>query len=320
MQIELPTEYVRRVKKPRGQRGRRGVSAVRVASRASDDGEDDSGTGSEDDGEEDAVSAADASSSSSDDDEEEEAATLQGAGEKRDASSDDSDSDGPAMTTVTLPHWKLAAENGRQYFLQGHAKVNCACFHAATGILTVGFSNGVFSLYELPSFSIVHTLSISQKRINTVAVNASGEWLAFGAAKLGQLLVWEWQSESYILKQQGHFYDMSVVAYSPDGHVLGTGGDDGKVKLWSTTSGFCYVTFKEHTGPITGLAFAQSGLALVSASLDGTVRAFDTIRYRNFRTFTSPQPTQVRAGGGKAGGGGGGGRRRGQERGATKQV
>lgn len=227
---------------------------------------------------------------------------LNGAGVKRGAAqadvdsedSDGDDSDSPAMTTVTLPHWKLAPEGGRQYFLQGHAKVVCACFHPATGILTVGFSNGVFSLYELPSFSVVHTLSISQKRINTVAVNASGEWLAFGAAKLGQLLVWEWQSESYILKQQGHFYDMSVVAYSPDGHVLGTGGDDGKVKLWSTTSGFCYVTFKEHTGPITGLAFAQSGLALVSSSLDGTVRAFDTIRYRNFRTFTSPQPTQVR--------------------------
>jgi periodic tryptophan protein 2 len=227
---------------------------------------------------------------------------LNGAGVKRgaaeadveDSDDDDDDSDSPAMTTVTLPHWKLAPEGGRQYFLQGHAKVVCACFHPATGILTVGFSNGVFSLYELPSFSVVHTLSISQKRINTVAVNASGEWLAFGAAKLGQLLVWEWQSESYILKQQGHFYDMSVVAYSPDGHVLGTGGDDGKVKLWSTTSGFCYVTFKDHTGPITGLAFAQSGLALVSSSLDGTVRAFDTIRYRNFRTFTSPQPTQVR--------------------------
>jgi periodic tryptophan protein 2 len=36
-----------------------------------------------------------------------------------------------------------------------------------------------------------------------VAVNSTGEWLAFGSAKLGQLLVWEWKSESYVLKQQG---------------------------------------------------------------------------------------------------------------------
>ena len=32
--------------------------------------------------------------------------------------------------------------------------------------------------------------------------------------------------------------------------------------------------------------------ALLSASLDGTVRAFDTIRYRNFQTLVSPTPAQ----------------------------
>ena len=41
--------------------------------------------------------------------------------------------------------------------------------------------------------------------------------------------MWEWQSETYVLKQQGHFYDMNVMAYSPDGQYIATGGDDGKV-------------------------------------------------------------------------------------------
>ena len=35
-----------------------------------------------------------------------------------------------------------------------------------------------------------------------------------------------------------------------------------------------------------------SGHALLSASLDGTVRAFDLMRYRNFRVLTSPDPCQ----------------------------
>ena len=73
--------------------------------------------------------------------------------------------------------------------------------------------------------------SISQQTVSTVAVNPTGEWLAFGCSNLGQLLVWEWQSESYILKQQGHYYDMNVLAYSPDGQLVVTGGDDGKVFL-----------------------------------------------------------------------------------------
>lgn len=138
-------------------------------------------------------------------------------------------------------------------------------------------------------------LSISQQKITSVAISPSGEWLAFGARTLGQLLVWEWQSESYILKQQGHFFDMNTLAYAPDGQTIATGGDDGKVKVWTVHSGFCFVTFGEHTAPVMDVAFAKQGSVLFSASLDGTVRAFDLVRYRNFRTFTSPSPVQFSA-------------------------
>jgi periodic tryptophan protein 2 len=100
-------------------------------------------------------------------------------------------------------------------------------------------------------FFSLHTLSISQHKIHTVTINPTGEWLAFGAGQLGQLLVWEWQSETYVLKQQGHFYDVNALAYSPDGQLVATGGEDGKVKLWNASSGFCFVTFSDHSGPVS---------------------------------------------------------------------
>ena len=43
--------------------------------------------------------------------------------------------------------------------------------------------------------------------------------------------MWEWQSESYVLKQQGHFNSMTCLAYSPDGQCIVTGGDDAKVLI-----------------------------------------------------------------------------------------
>ena len=75
--------------------------------------------------------------------------------------------------------------------------------------------------------------------------------------------------------------------------MIVTGGDDNKVKLWNASSGFCFVTFTEHTAPVTAVAFLGSGQAVLSASLDGTVRAHDLIRYKNFRTLTTPQPVQL---------------------------
>jgi periodic tryptophan protein 2 len=83
---------------------------------------------------------------------------------------------------------------------------------------------------------------------------------------------------------------MTCLDYSHDGQFIATGGDDGKVKLWNTQSGFCFVTFTEHSASVKALVFARKKQIVFSASLDGTVRAFDLVRYRNFRTFTSPTP------------------------------
>lgn len=54
--------------------------------------------------------------------------------------------------------------------------------------------------------------------------------MALGSVTLGQLLVWEWQSETYVMKQQGHVNNMTCLSYSPDGMYIATGGYDGKVK------------------------------------------------------------------------------------------
>ena len=80
------------------------------------------------------------------------------------------------------------------------------------------------------------------------------------------------------MKQQGHSSEMSCLAYSPDGQYIVTGGEDGKVKLWNVTSGFCFVTFTEHTSSITSVQFSNNKKFLISASLDGTVRAYDITR------------------------------------------
>lgn len=73
---------------------------------------------------------------------------------------------------------------------------------------------------------------------------------------------------------------------------MATGADDNKIKVWTVSSGFCFVTFSEHTNAVTALHFMPNNHCLLSASLDGTVRAWDLFRYRNFRTFTTPSSKQ----------------------------
>ena len=195
-----------------------------------------------------------------------------------------------APPIIATTRWGISS---RHYFQRPGEKVRCVDFHAKTYLLVTGFSSGVFTLHTLPDFSNVQTLSISNPSLSTVRISPAGDWIALGSGTNGQLMVWEWTSESYVLRQQSHHLGMmNAVSYSPDGTVICTGGDDGRVKLWNSSTGFCTVTFEQHTSSVSALAFGKKGQVMFSASLDGTVRAWDLVRYRNFRTFVSPSPVQ----------------------------
>lgn len=69
--------------------------------------------------------------------------------------SDQSQLENDAVDDATPMGWRIAQ---RHYFMQSNAKILCAAYHASSNILVAGFSNGLFGLYELPEFNMIHTL------------------------------------------------------------------------------------------------------------------------------------------------------------------
>ena len=74
--------------------------------------------------------------------------------------------------------------------------------------------------------------------------------------------------------------------------MIASGSDDGKLKIWNTKTGYCFATFEDHKAPITALKFSpKRGNAIVSCSLDGTVRAYDIVKSVNFRIMSEKIPS-----------------------------
>jgi len=59
-----------------------------------------------------------------------------------------------------------------------------------------------------------------------------------------------------------------AVAYSADGKMLATGGEDATTRLWDAETGKQLSVLHGHTGFVTAIAFSANGRLLVTASED----------------------------------------------------
>jgi hypothetical protein len=82
---------------------------------------------------------------------------------------------------------RFLLERKSQFSLSSGSKITSADLRedSQAGILVVGQSNGVFSVYNLDNLQPIQSFQIAQNRIDSVCLNQGAEWIAMGSREQG---------------------------------------------------------------------------------------------------------------------------------------
>lgn len=141
-------------------------------------------------------------------------------------------------------------------------------------------------LWDVASGEQVAEIPAAHERwVSAVAWSPAGDTLATVG---GDAVVRIWDAESGELdtELEGHVYLVNAVAWSPNGYILATGGGSGypdnTVRVWGgpgapARRGRELAVLEGHEAEIWSVAFSPDNV-LASASTDGTVRVWESVR------------------------------------------
>ncbi len=156
-------------------------------------------------------------------------------------------------------------------------------------LITIGWTKGDPE-HQNSEIKVWDWESKSRKLVRTVAT-PEGRWTAglarhgrliASGSESGQLKVWDFETGREVFSlEHAHQSDIHGIAFSPDGSLLATAGNDMLGRIWTVDSSDpdhvvvkLAIELPEHYAELTSIAFSHGGTRAVSSGKDGYVRVW----------------------------------------------
>jgi WD40 repeat protein len=136
--------------------------------------------------------------------------------------------------------------------------------------------------------SIRHVFTGHDANVATLRISPDDLHFA-SASRDGAIRIWDLDADaSQILRGTTRNVPIRDVAYTPDGTLLASGGDDSEIRIWSAKDGRLLHAFNT-PADILGLAFSPDATLLASAGDDGVIRLWRTDNWSRMRELAGHQ-------------------------------
>jgi WD40 repeat protein len=163
--------------------------------------------------------------------------------------------------------------------LRGHeGSVRTVTFSPDGLLLASGGGDTTVRLWAVGTWKPIHTFKGHLLGVSSLSFTPDGSTLASAAFPANSRAVGEvklWNVDTGRLRLNLGADARTVVAFSPDGKILATGGADGAVRLWDPETGKERDALVGHRGPVRSLAWTADGRTLVSSGSDDAIYLWD---------------------------------------------
>ncbi|MGF1578680.1 MAG: WD40 repeat domain-containing protein [Gemmataceae bacterium] len=120
-------------------------------------------------------------------------------------------------------------------------------------------------------------------------VTATGGWNKKAKKWIGEVRFWNPKTKKVVKTITGHSAIVKAMAFSTNGKVLVTAGEDETAIIWDVKTGKATQTLKGHKGKIQDVAISPNGERIVTASYDNTAKLWDAKSGKELQTFKGPK-------------------------------
>jgi WD40 repeat protein len=161
-------------------------------------------------------------------------------------------------------------------------------FNSTGQLLASASGDGSIKIWAVNSGECLSTIQVEGGFVSSVAFSPTENLIAGSCGDLA-VRIWDFtnlanaQESTLVSKSeeapikllhtlQGHSNRVWSVAFSPQGNLLASGGEDCQVRVWDVQTGDCSKILQGHQSRIQSVAFSPQPSVLASGSYDETVR------------------------------------------------